>query len=196
MTPAPIEKAVFCPYCLSPIAGGEPLFQCPECLTAHHQECWEELGGCATYGCPRMVEVRKPGGEDLSFWGQTEKKCPMCAETISLAALDCPFCHTKFDDIKPMDREDLLAHSAPVDTRMRHQAMLLLIFSALGLPSPITLFIGLIWYARKKRELLEVDASVRAFVLISILISALYIVLVLGGWAIFAWKGPVGDQTP
>jgi hypothetical protein len=24
---------------------------CPACATLHHQECWDYVGGCSTYGC-------------------------------------------------------------------------------------------------------------------------------------------------
>lgn len=39
---------------------------CRSCQTAHHRECWEYIGGCATYGCqskqasPRMRSRRTP----------------------------------------------------------------------------------------------------------------------------------------
>jgi hypothetical protein len=38
-----------CPICAAPLR--EPLVRCDRCQAPHHQECWEYLGRCATYGC-------------------------------------------------------------------------------------------------------------------------------------------------
>jgi len=40
-----------CPYCRFPIEGSRPVIRCPQCGTPHHRECWQENGGCTTYGC-------------------------------------------------------------------------------------------------------------------------------------------------
>jgi len=31
---------------------------CPACDVPHHAECWNENGGCTTYGCPESPERR------------------------------------------------------------------------------------------------------------------------------------------
>jgi hypothetical protein len=41
-----------CPYCQFPIKPNVYLCVCSECEVPHHQECWDENGGCTTYGCP------------------------------------------------------------------------------------------------------------------------------------------------
>jgi hypothetical protein len=38
-----------CPICTTVLR--EPLVRCERCRSPHHQECWEYLGRCATYGC-------------------------------------------------------------------------------------------------------------------------------------------------
>jgi len=38
-----------CQVCGSSL--GEPVVRCARCRTAHHADCWEYLGGCATFGC-------------------------------------------------------------------------------------------------------------------------------------------------
>ena len=48
-----------------------------------------------------MVEVKK-AEVGSTFWGATEKVCPMCSEKIPVAALECPFCKTAFKDMRPM----------------------------------------------------------------------------------------------
>jgi len=188
MTFVSVPPVAVCPCCLFTISNADPERRCPACQTPHHQVCWDELGGCAIYGCPQMVEVRKAGGDDVNWWGQT-------AKTISMAELECPFCHTKFEDIRPIQREDLFATPKQRDPAARGSAVRLLIFSTLGFFSPITLLIGLVWYLRKKKELLEAGGSTRALVLISIVVSVLYVVIILGGWALFVLKKAAGDAA-
>ena len=38
-----------CPFCLAPVET-QP-FACPSCSSPHHQECFNENGGCAVLGC-------------------------------------------------------------------------------------------------------------------------------------------------
>ena len=40
-----------CPLCMLPVSG-DGCVTCPECGTVHHISCWEQNGGCTTYGCP------------------------------------------------------------------------------------------------------------------------------------------------
>jgi len=40
-----------CPYCRFPLKSGITAESCDSCQTLHHQECWEEGGGCAVFGC-------------------------------------------------------------------------------------------------------------------------------------------------
>ena len=40
-----------CPYCRAPITAEEPLTVCDGCGTKHHQDCYEENGGCTIFGC-------------------------------------------------------------------------------------------------------------------------------------------------
>ncbi|MFO7947073.1 MAG: RING finger protein [Armatimonadota bacterium] len=45
------EVGKTCPFCRFPIKPGEDIVVCPECGVPHHADCWEENGGCTTYGC-------------------------------------------------------------------------------------------------------------------------------------------------
>lgn len=38
-----------CPVCSHPLS--EETVRCAKCRTPHHKDCWEYLGGCATYAC-------------------------------------------------------------------------------------------------------------------------------------------------
>lgn len=40
-----------CPYCRTPIDAEIEALDCPSCGTPHHQECWDENGGCTVFGC-------------------------------------------------------------------------------------------------------------------------------------------------
>jgi hypothetical protein len=40
-----------CPYCHAVIKPSAKTIICPKCGIPHHKECWDENGGCTTYGC-------------------------------------------------------------------------------------------------------------------------------------------------
>ena len=49
MTQSQVGK--LCPYCQYPIKQDSNIILCAVCKTPHHQECWNENGGCTTFGC-------------------------------------------------------------------------------------------------------------------------------------------------
>lgn len=40
-----------CPFCQTEIAPDAERVVCSSCGIPHHRECWQENGGCTTYGC-------------------------------------------------------------------------------------------------------------------------------------------------
>src|SRR5512133_158344 len=42
-----------CPYCRAEVAGGDNRIDCPGCATPHHQDCFDENGGCTVFGCSK-----------------------------------------------------------------------------------------------------------------------------------------------
>lgn len=40
-----------CPYCQFPIKQDLDIVVCNKCQIPHHKECWQENGGCTTFGC-------------------------------------------------------------------------------------------------------------------------------------------------
>jgi hypothetical protein len=49
------SKGARCPLCRVPFLQGESEdYRCGGCEVRYHADCAEELGGCATLGCPRM----------------------------------------------------------------------------------------------------------------------------------------------
>lgn len=188
MTTTPQPGAPLCLVCLLPITAGEPVQTCahPKCRTPYHQECWEYLGGCARYGCPKMVEVKKSAEQAATYWGSDKKRCPMCAEEILVGALECPFCKATFPDIRPVDREDVLPQPEdPILKACRKNAIRLLVFSALGVTSPFALLFGLLWYRSNKAEIERAGPTTKGLVLISLGICVVYLVLMAFGILIF-----------
>lgn len=171
------QRSAVCQICLHAISDSEALQLCPDCHTRYHQECWDELGGCARYGCSRMVEIKK--SEDLapSYWGATEKKCPVCIEQIPIAALVCPHCKAKFNETRPMTREDLIpTPEDPALVSHRKTAVWLFVFSLLGCTSPFALLFGGIWYRKNRDEIGRAGGTARALSLIGLGICVLYLV--------------------
>jgi len=189
MSTALIQQPAVCKACLLPLREGEPTELCPSCATPCHKDCWEEVGGCAVYGCPRMVETHKAEAV-IAYWGASEKVCPLCAETIPVAALECPECKLALDDIRPLSREALKPQEDPALARYRRRAGWLLFFSAIGCTSPLALLFGGIWYLREKERIAQAGPAVRGVVLISFLIALVYLLVLPVGWAVFHFHPP------
>jgi len=181
-----------CKICFFPLSEAEALQPCPACATLYHEECWQKLHACAVYGCREMYETKKPDAEDVTYWGVTEKRCAMCAETIPVGALTCPYCHAEFDDVRPMTREDVI--QAPPDrppTPLRRTAVFLLILSVAGLTSPLVLVGGGIWYVVKRRRIADEGPATRAIALIALAVAVVYAALFSVGAAVFSMSGGV-----
>ncbi|MEV4422449.1 hypothetical protein AB0L40_21105 [Patulibacter sp. NPDC049589] len=57
--PARVDEAGrSCPYCRFPLKPGTGVAECGSCHAVHHDECWEEGGGCAVVGCNATSETR------------------------------------------------------------------------------------------------------------------------------------------
>ena len=52
-----------CAYCLWRFSRDpdEVVTVCPSCATPYHTECFDENGGCATFGCANWVNTQGPG---------------------------------------------------------------------------------------------------------------------------------------
>jgi hypothetical protein len=46
-----------CPYCQSRFEAGTTLVACGACAAEHHDDCWEDNGGCAVMGCGGSVDL-------------------------------------------------------------------------------------------------------------------------------------------
>ena len=60
-----------CPYCRSGLTESPPIVICRACHTPHHRECWQDNGGCTTYGCegaprPQDIASRQGHADDMA----------------------------------------------------------------------------------------------------------------------------------
>jgi hypothetical protein len=193
VSPALAASESGCRVCRCPITPEEPTHVCAACGTAVHQECRDYVGGCAVYGCPAMYETKKADGEDVTYWGVAEKTCAMCGETIAMSALECPFCHATFTDIRPQSREEILQPAAaPPPTPLRRTAVTMLVLSLAGITSPLVLLFGGVWYLRKRREIAAEGPTTRALALVALAICVVYGLFIAAGALIFQLGGSEG----
>ncbi len=50
-----------CPYCQFPLKSDSEVYVCAECGIPHHRECWQENGGCTTFGCQSVLHSARGG---------------------------------------------------------------------------------------------------------------------------------------
>jgi hypothetical protein len=146
---------VRCSICYTVLDEREPVADCPDCQQQYHAVCWDEIGGCGTYGCKRAAVAEKPPPPVLvgAGWGD-EKPCPACNRAISASLLVCR-CGARFPWADPMtvaDYQRWLDDQAQL-TRARKVLIAIFILSLSVVASPI---VGPIagGYAHARRKVL------------------------------------------
>jgi hypothetical protein len=146
-------KVVRCSICGTRVREGDDVTSCPECTQDYHRGCWDEIGGCATYGCGKAAVAEKPAVPSVvsGGWGD-EKECPACESTISASLLVCR-CGARFPWADPMTAKEYEGWIRRTKAASSAQNLLTILFvaSLTGFPAPICGPIAAI-YAWKKRD--------------------------------------------
>jgi hypothetical protein len=176
-----------CSTCYTRVQPGEATHACPACKAEYHRTCWDELGGCGTYGCEHAPVAHKPpppvrvGGG----WGDT-KDCPSCTRAIGSSLLVCG-CGAKFPWADPMTPAEYVTWSNEQRDIQGAKRWLIALFlmTLVGLPSPVTGTAAGILAYRKRNELGGAEGTFLAMGYGAAVIGATYVALfaLLGaGW--------------
>lgn len=142
----PGDTDTVCAICQTAIRADESIGYCPDCDSPFHDACWGELGGCATYGCPRVPEQRAdPDPAPRGFWGQDEKSCPHCGSRAKMAALRCRNCGHLYP--APDHSPDAARGPSP------QAAVVLFIAGLLPFTAPFAFLIGAPWLFSHRHRL-------------------------------------------
>ncbi|HET9626216.1 MAG TPA: hypothetical protein VFP84_32865 [Kofleriaceae bacterium] len=170
-----------CSICYTVLTANEPATQCPECQQDYHQSCWNEIGGCGSYGCKHAAVAEKPPLPVLvgAGWGDA-KPCPACQAEIGSSLLVCR-CGAKFPWADPMtvpEYQAWLADQAAVASA-RRWLITLFVLSLVGVLAPITGPIAGIYAAVKRKKLAGTGGTYLAMGYGSAAIGALFAILIV-----------------
>jgi Prokaryotic RING finger family 1 len=176
----PRTQGGICAICQSAIDPGEAVLVCPSCDQVHHRECWNEVGGCATYGCENapVAEKSAPAEAPRAAWGDT-KKCPACGEKIKSIALRCRYCGTDFDTVDPLTIKDLHKQVKKEEGLRATKTLVIVLFvlSTLGCFAPILFFAAPSYVLFKRDTVSKAGPAYLVMAYSAIAISVLYSIL-------------------
>ena len=172
-----------CSVCQTAIERGEEACLCPSCRSPYHRGCWDEIGGCATYGCDLMPQRAKPADDGTGRqegWGD-EKTCPNCGRSIRSAAVKCRFCKATFPSSLPMEPGEYRvwrsqqAQLGPT----RKFAIAVFVSSLFGCLAPLVLLVGGIWLWRSRADLRRVGGVHEVLAYFGVGLSVVYCLILL-----------------
>lgn len=180
--PAGPPTGVTCPICQTDVLGGEASTCCPRCQQVHHLECWQEVGGCSTYGCEEAPAATKetPAQQPRAAWGDT-KRCPACGETIKAIALRCRFCKTNFDTVDPLTARDLRRKARKADESRGLQKVIITLFilAMTGVLAPLALIGSLVTILPRRQDVARAGPFYQVLAYSGLGLSVLYSVLMV-----------------
>ena len=170
-----------CSICYTVIAEGEAPKTCPDCQVEYHLSCWDEIGGCGSYGCKQAAVAEKPPVPVLvgAGWGDS-KECPACARQIGSSLLVCG-CGARFPWADPMTRMDYADHVAREnEVKTARTALIwMFIFSLVGLTAPVVGPLAGVYAYFKRKALVGTGGTYLAMGYGSAAIGSLYILLIV-----------------
>jgi hypothetical protein len=170
-----------CSICYTVLTPSEPVTSCPECQQDYHKSCWDEIGGCGSYGCKQAAVAEKPPLPVLvgAGWGDS-KPCPACSRDISSSLLVCS-CGAKFPWADPMTQADYhgwLDKQRAISTS-RTVLICMFILSLIGVTAPIAGPIAGIYAWVKRKQLLGTGGTYLAMGAGSAALGVIYTVLIV-----------------
>jgi hypothetical protein len=128
------------------------------------------------YGCSKVPPTEKLADVEIpvAYWGQENKPCPVCGNSILAVALRCRFCGTTFDTARPQDHAEFSQEAARKmrEPSLRKTAVWILILGLIPFTAPFTAIFGGIWYMKNKRDLAAMPIVSRALSLIGLCVGA------------------------
>jgi hypothetical protein len=170
-----------CAICYTIVVESEPVTACPECRQDYHKSCWDEIGGCGSYGCKRAAVAQPPPLPVLvgAGWGDT-KPCPSCGLDIGSSLLVCR-CGARFPWADPMtaaEYRDWVLRQQAISSA-RALLIILFLFSLVGLTAPVAGFVAGIYAWRRRAKLAGTGGTYLAMGYGSAAIGAVYTLLIV-----------------
>ena len=164
-----------CGYCQGVLGDGEERIDCPSCHTSFHAECWQENGGCATYGCTQAPAVmpRRELEIPASWWGREQKPCPVCGQEILATAVRCRHCGATFVSARPEDAAEFQRRAQRQEQmpQLKRKVVWQFALSIFPFTAPVGAVYGLVWYWSNRREVRSLPSFFPALGILGLIVG-------------------------
>lgn len=169
-----------CAICYTVINDVEAATACPECRQDYHRSCWDEIGGCGSYGCKHAAVAQPPPLPVLvgAGWGDS-KPCPHCGQDIGSSLLVCR-CGARFpwaDPMTPVEYTEWVTQQNAIKTA-RSFLIALFVASLIGVTAPIAGPVAGVYAWFKRKQLAGTGGTYLAMGYGSAALGAMYTVLI------------------